>query len=47
MNAATEKMTNLEWLTQIGLKAIEYTEDPKGTGERSIMGRSMWRYCFD
>ena len=34
MNAATEKMTNLEWLTQIGLKAIEYTEDPKGTGEK-------------
>src|SRR5690606_8111523 len=22
------------WLTQIGLKAIEYTEDPKGTGEK-------------
>lgn len=34
MNAATEKMTNLEWLTQIGLKAIDYTEDPKGTGEK-------------
>lgn len=34
MNAVAEKMTNLEWLTQIGLKAIEYTEDPKGTGEK-------------
>ena len=34
MSAVTEKMTNLEWLTQIGLKAIEYTEDPKGTGEK-------------
>lgn len=35
MNAvADEKMTNLEWLTQIGLKAIEYSADPKGTGEK-------------
>ena len=34
MNAATEKMTNLEWLTQIGLKAIEYSADPKSTGEK-------------
>ena len=33
MNAATEKMTNLGWLTQIGLKAIEYSADPKSTGE--------------
>lgn len=37
MNAVvekTEKMTNLEWLTQIGLKAIEYSAEPKGTGEK-------------
>ena len=34
MNAAAEKMTNLEWLTQIGLKALEYNDDSKSTGEK-------------
>lgn len=37
MNAvvqAEEKMTNLEWLTQVGLKGIDYSADPKGTGEQ-------------
>ena len=34
MNVVAEKMTNLEWLTQIGLKALEYNDDSKSTGEK-------------